>query len=354
MHPRCTPEQRQRGASTLLVALVLMTALTIVTLSVARTQLAEQRMANNHHWHTRLFLLADSGLAKGSQLLEESFHDLNWHSDPERDNGVARMMLAEDMSDINTELVFKRKDPSATFVLVQTASGHKDGSGLSARVSQLVRPLSVLSPLGESAPPLVVNCLEPTTAPLDVRPINADLDQAGDAVWLNRDQQCPPMPGVDTHRGSITKRALSADLWSTMFSITRGAFAAMAQEQIDLPVHERTYRVAQGDDLTAGRWGQSIGTPRHPVVLYFPAEAGCPGFGPGVQICGVVFIDADCNNPIASQTFELHGSLMINGNLNAADTPLRLNHIQVVDDRQTRLRFPILRNIAVPGSWSDF
>lgn len=355
MYSRCSPRHSQRGAATLLVALVLMMALTIVTLSVARTQLVEQRIANNHHWHTRLSLLADSGLAKGSQLLEQSLDRMDWRSDSGHNGEVSRMMLAEATADINTQLLFERKDPSAAFILVQATSGRNDGSGLQARASQFVRPLSVLSPLGESAPPLVINgCLDPITATLDVRPFNADLDQAGDAVWLNSDLQCPPMAGIDTHRGSVTERALGGNLWSAMFSVDRDTFIAMAEAQATLPAQERTYRVAEDGDLIADRWAQSAGTPKHPVALYFPAEAGCPRFAPGVQIYGVVFIDADCSEPVASQTFELHGSLMVDGNLNAAGALLRLNHIQVADDRATRLHFPVLRSVAVPGSWRDF
>jgi len=355
MHPGCTPLHAQRGAATLLVALVLMMALTIVTLSVARTQLVEQRIANNHHAYTRLFLLADSGLARGSQLLEQSLDRLEWRSDAGHNGEISRTMLAEGMSDIDTQLLFERKAPSAAYVLVQATSGRNDGSGLRARASQFVLPLSVLSPLGESAPPLVINgCLGPTTATLDIRPLHADLDQAGDALWQNSDLQCPPVAGIDPHRGTVTERALGEDLWPIVFSVDRDTFTAMAEAQATLPAQERTYRIVQNGDLVAGRWAQSTGTPEHPVALYFPAEAGCPGFAPGVQIYGVVFIDADCNEPIASQTFELHGSLMINGNLNTSGALLRLNHIQVADARQTRLRFPVLRSIAVPGSWSDF
>jgi hypothetical protein len=355
MHSRGSPQRAQRGAATLLVALVLMMALTIVTLSVARTQLVEQRIANNHHWHTRLFLLADSGLARGSQRLEQSLYRLDWRSDPGRNGEISRVLLAEATADINTQLLFERKDPSTAFILVQATSGRTDGSGLQARVSQFVRPLSVLSPLGESAPPLVINgCLDRLTATLDVRPFNADRDQAGDAVWLDSDLQCPPMSGIDTHRGSVTERAFGDDLWPAMFSVDRDTFFAMAEAQATLPAQERTYRVAEDGDLIAGRWAQSTGTPEHPVALYFPAEAGCPRFAPGVRIYGVVFIDADCSEPVASQTFELHGSLMVDGNLNAAGALLRLNHIQVADARATRLRFPVLRSVAVPGSWSDF
>ena len=46
MHPGYTPRHAQRGAATLLVALILMMALTIATLSVARTQLVEAEDGN--------------------------------------------------------------------------------------------------------------------------------------------------------------------------------------------------------------------------------------------------------------------------------------------------------------------
>ena len=48
MHPGYTPRHAQRGAATLLVALILMMVLTIATLSVARTQLVEQRIGHVH------------------------------------------------------------------------------------------------------------------------------------------------------------------------------------------------------------------------------------------------------------------------------------------------------------------
>jgi hypothetical protein len=305
--------------------------------------------------HTRLFLRAESALARGSQFLEDAAHVLNWSSDPDHRSEISRIVLDDVTHDVNTRLVFEKQDRSSAFVRIQAISGRNDDSDLQVRVTQFVRPLSVLSPLGEAAPPLVINgCLNPPTASLEVRPLNADQVQASDAVWLNSDVQCQPMSGIDTHQGTITARRLGEDLWSVMFSVDRDRFAAMAAEQTAVPEHERNYRVAEHQDLIAGRWAQSVGSVERPVALYFPAALGCPGFAAGVQIHGVVFVDADCGDPVATQAFEVHGSLMINGNLNAADAQLRLNHIQRADDHQTRLQFPVLRSVAVPGTWSDF
>jgi hypothetical protein len=223
------------------------------------------------------------------------------------------------------------------------------------RISRLVRPLSVLSPAAESAPPLVVNgCIALPAAGLDIRPLDADQDPAGDAIWLTRDAHCPPLSGIEVHQGRITERALGEDLWSTVFSVDRDSFSAMAADQERLPEVERTYWTAQSEDLVTGRWLQSLGTSERPVALYFPPDLGCPQFAPGVRIHGLVFIDVDCTGSVATHSFELYGSLVVNGNLDTGESRLQLNHIQVADDNQCRLRFPVLRSVAVPGSWSDF
>ena len=353
MLPYYAPRRSQRGSATLLMALALMIALTIMTLSVTRTQLLEQRIAGNHHWHTRLLFLSEAGLARGAQRLTGDGNDLTWHRPAGGAGTLHRMQLSEGAPDVDTQLVLQRPDTDATFVLIEATASRNDGSGLQVRTRQLVRPLSLLSPLGEAAPPLVVNgCLTATPTSLEVRPLNADLDPAADAVWLNSDRRCQPVPGIDTHRGPIADRPLSVDLWSVMLSIDRDRFTALATQQATLPEQQRTYRVAAPEDLAAGRWLQSAGNPQQPVALYFPAETGCPEFGPGVQIHGLVFIDADCR--VSTQNFELYGTLMINGALDTRGAKLQLNHVQVADKDRIRLRFPILRSVPVPGTWRDF
>jgi len=348
-----TVRRTQRGSATLLVALTLMMALTIATLSVARTQLVERRIAGNHHWHTRLLLRAEAGLATGFQLLTGYQAGLSWHALADGTGEFSRVGLSEEADDIDTQIILRRPHAGASFVLIEASSIRNDGSGMQVRSRQLVRPLSLLSPLGESAPPLVVKgCITATPASLEVRPLNAYLDHAGDAVWLDSDSRCQPGPGIVTHRGVISDRPLGEDLWSSMLSIDRDRFSALAVQQEALPENQRTYWIAAPDDLAAGRWLRSAGTPQRPVAIYFPAEIGCPRFGPGVQIHGLAFIDADCR--ISAQGLEIYGTLMINGNLDARGARLRLNHIQVADSDQEHLRFPVLRNIPVPGSWRDF
>jgi len=348
-------QQLQKGAATLLIALVLMMSITIVTLAVARTLVVEQRMANNDKWNTRLFLQAEAGLAKGLAHLTRSMRAMPWKQARDNNSRVDKLTVDSADPDIQTHVVFSRQSDSDPYISLQATSRRKDGSNIEMRISQSVRPLSVLTPLAESAPPLILNgCLTYTPITFDIRPLHADSDQAGDSVWLNEDRPCSTLHLIDTHNGLIQARKMEDDLWPLVFSVDREEFIALATEQSTRADSDRNYWLAQDSDLNSGRWHRSLGAADRPVALVFPAETGCPEFSAGVRLYGVVFIDTDCPEPIAAYGFEVFGTLIINGNLNTGDSKLRLNHIQHADAQQTRLRFPVLRSVRVPGSWKDF
>jgi len=345
----------QKGAATLLIALLLMMSTTIVTLEVAHTLVVEQRMANNDNWNTRLNLQAEAGLAKGLAYLTRSLQSMSWQQATDNNTLVDTMTVSSPPPDIQTDVVFSRPADSDQYIFIQARSRRDDASTLQAGISRYVRPLSVLTPLAESAPPLILNgCLTSLPISFDIRPMNADSDQARDSVWLNRDSACSTLHLIDTHNGLTQATITGDDLWPLIFSVSREAFNSLATEQNTLADSDRNYWLAQDSDLNTGRWNQSLGSADRPVALYFPAAIGCPEFSDGVRLYGVVFIDTDCPEPIADYSFEVFGTLIINGNLNTANTKLRLNHIQLADRQQTRLQFPVLRSAPVPGTWKDF
>jgi len=345
----------QAGSATLLIALVLMMSITIGTLSVARTLVVEQRMASNANGNTRLLLQAERGLAKGIVYLTHSLQTMSWQQATNNNTLVEKITVASAEPDIQTHVIFSRPADAVQYISIQATSSRDDGSALQAVVSQTVRPLSVLTPLAESAPPLVVNgCPTAIAISFDIRPLDADSDQAGDSVWLYGTSACSTLHLIDSHNGLIRTRATTDDLWSLFFSVSREEFTSLASEQDWLAESDRDYWLAQDGDMNSGRWQRSLGSAGRPVALYFPAAAGCPEFSDGVRLFGLVFIDADCAEPVAAHSLEVFGTLIVNGNLNAGDTRLRLSHIQRADSRQTRLRFPLLRSIPVPGTWKDF
>ncbi len=345
----------QMGAATLLMALVLMLAITIGTLGVARTLVVEQRMAANHDLHSRLFSEAETGMAEGLAHLTRSLQGDAWTARSDQHTLIEEVSVDAADPAIETSVTFNQPADWHQYLSVQARSRSVDNGNMEVGVSQSVRPLSVLTPVAESAPPLVLNgCLERVPLSIDIRPENADTAQAGASVWFNHARPCPALAIIDTHGGQPQAKALEDDLWPLVFSLSRQEFESLETEQGALGDGDRSYWLVQANDLVSGRWDRSLGSADRPVALYFPAATGCPQFSDGVRLYGLVFIDTECLEPIAARRFELYGTLIVNGDLNVGATQLRLNHIQLADARQNRLRFPILRSVSIPGSWKDF
>ena len=346
---------RQTGAATLLMALVLMISATAITLAVARSHIVEQRISSNSNWHAQLRLAAEEGLARGRVILDDSITTLVWKSLPPAGYVSLAPVSDSGSADIRTEVVYIRKLTTGKFVTIQSTAQRIDNSGMQVRVSQQVRSLSVLAPAAENAPPLVLaGCLLPVTAGFHIRPVNADSDQAGEAVWTPHSAVCPFPAGIDIHQGWLRRKLNGPDLWKSVFSVSRQQFEALAAADQSRPPAKRRYWSVDPSLMRGGIWSDSVGSAKQPVVLYFPASNVCPEFGPGVQIHGLVFIDTDCPLPIGNTTLTIYGSLVVNGNLSVPPMNLQLNHIQQADRRLTGLEFPPLRNVLVPGTWKDF
>ncbi|MDT8386405.1 MAG: hypothetical protein RQ736_02745 [Thiogranum sp.] len=355
MKRRIKDRHRQYGAASLLVALVLMMSITVITLAVARTGLYEQRMAANDHWNVRLSLHAEAALARVRHLMLKDLDSLAWHPQQYGEMQISQVPDASEDPDIEVIVELKRSPDARDLVLIEATARRRDGSGLAAHAGHWARRLSILTPLGETAPPLVLNgCISGEAAGSHIRPWRADMDNAGTAAWLSSRGACTLTTAVDLHGGELLEANLGRDLWSDLFSIDRETFGAFATAEKARPQPQRRYYQALPGDLVGGRWARSLGSPSRHVALYFPAALGCPEFAPGVRIFGIAFIDSGCSSHLAQQRLEIYGSLIINGGLDATAGQLRLNHISLADQRYTQLHFPILRSVPVPGSWSDF
>ncbi|VAW75287.1 hypothetical protein MNBD_GAMMA13-366 [hydrothermal vent metagenome] len=339
----------------MLITLVLSLSITLVTLSVAKTQLTEQRLSANDSWHTRLSFEAQSRWSDAVANLIINFETLAWR--PVADNNTVineSIYISPDNSTL-TEIRYLRPNALSRFVEVQTVANRNDGSRLKTRYHQIVRVLTVLTPQAESPAPLILNgCLTSAPSRLIIRPLNSDTDFAGEAIWVSATAPCPALALIDSHSGTIVERMRDQPLWSVLFSVSMEDFTAMAAAEQALPVDERRYWYIEPTDPPDQRWAQSLGSATQPVVLYFPADFGCPRFSPGVRIFGVVFVDSSCTDPIAEIRLEIVGALAINGNLNAGSADVFLNHIQLADDSLSVLNLPVLRSVKVPGSWRDF
>jgi hypothetical protein len=345
----------ERGSVSLLVALVLMVAMTLVTLSVARTQLTETRLAGNARWYTLLFSIAESEWERATAVLTDTPEQLVWTSSSAGNELKSHTKIRNTAEGVETALLYDRADSGSRMVDIQTISSQSGRIGLAARTHQTVRLLTVLSPLAELAPPLVIRgCLATESANIHIRPINSDTDAAGDALWHYASAPCPAFESIDLHGGRIARKPIEGPLWSNFFSISRDDFAQLALSDLSLPMAQRRYWWVAPSSLVGGEWHYSLGSADKPVVVYFPQTTGCPRFSAGVRIFGVVFIDTACAQPLASTRLELVGTLVINGNANSGHASVQLNHIQAADRQQSQLSLPTVKVVKIPGSWKDF
>jgi PilX N-terminal len=345
---------RQRGMASLIVALVLMMSMTLFTLSAARTQLAETRMAGNEHGQARLRLLAESAWEKAVPPLTLQPPRLRWRPDTAAGGSLlSETTPAGAASGFDTLVQYRRANADSPVIDIEAIVRRAGDHALSGRVGRSLRLLTVLSPLAETAPPLVIaGCLSASAA-VDIRPLNSDNAKAGDAVWRFGAARCGWPATVDLHAGGVVDKPPAGDLWTKVFSVSRRAYARLAAAERALAPGRRRYWLA-GTAGAGAPWRLSLGSARRPVVLVFPAAAGCPRFAAAVRIYGVVFIDADCNRPLATAGLEITGSLAVNGGVDAGDARLRLNHIHTADPAQARLALPVLRTVNIPGSWRDY
>ena len=277
----------QRGAATLLMALVLMMALTVITMSVAKTRVNAEQINANQQWQTRLFVAAES---KQEEILSNIVSLTGWTQDPVSGQQHYQESGRGSDSQIETVLTLRRSPPPQRFIDMQVTARRDDGSTLAVQISQHVRQLTILSPIAETAPPLILGgCPASFPTELHIYPRNADSDQASDAIWLTKAASCPGLTNTDLHSGAITTRSTSYELRDMLFTLDRDAYAELANRERNLPASQRQYWLVQPSDLNSGRWSLSVGTVNQHVLLYFPEDAGCPTFADGVQIHGFVF-----------------------------------------------------------------
>lgn len=146
-------------------------------------------------------------------------------------------------------------------------------------------------------------------------------------------------------------------LWSTVFGeIGRDELKAVAERYPDRLLW------IDGDASYAGwsegEWQQNVGTPQHPVILFFDKSVGCPSITGHVQVHGVVYFEDDGCEAHHWENGVLHGTLALSGGLQALGGSVQLMATEL--DFSAELDDPrfgwthALHYFPVPGSWRDF
>ncbi|MFN2308480.1 MAG: hypothetical protein ABR553_01915 [Gammaproteobacteria bacterium] len=352
---------RQRGAATLLIGLVLVLASVALAISVAHTAVLEQRMARNTLLASQSAEAAQAGLGFASAWLKHRRPE--WIVQPDG-TAVASpghnppRLSSAGGGDFAVNLTYERRAGWAGFIRVEATASPAAAPEIAARVSQFLRPVGVLTQAGETAPPLLIDGCADVSAAGGLYPLGADTPEAAAAIATSADAACITAGAL--HGGAARGDAFPpGGLWAQVFSVGRAEFQALAAEQaaLDLPPTERDYWWAEAADLTAGEWRRDLGRPERPIVLVIPASLGCPRFAGGVQLIGLVLIEANCTDTPAWGEVRIYGTLALAGA--AHPTPLgpgsRLLHISHAPPATaTRIEPPPLEILPLAGSWRDF
>lgn len=350
----------QHGAATLVVCLALVIACTALAISLAHTTTMERRMARNTLLAKQAQEAAIAGLNFGNAWLKRQRPD--WLvmaggrevATPD-DNPPALQSRTGDAFAVN--LTFERDALWQGYILVRATASPASAVEIEARASQYVRPTSVLTVAGETAPPLIVDGCADLSGASDLYPADADTTYAGAAVATSDLAACIHAGGSSLHGGTVQGEAFAVgDLWGYLFTVDRAELESLAAEQaaLELPANLRDYWWVSAGDLSAGEWRHSLGSLQRPVVLVVPAELGCPRFSGGAQIVGLVFIEADCTGAPAWGDVRIHGSLTVAGGVDALGPTSRLSHIGQLPGGPARIELPPLEVTQLAGSWKDF
>lgn len=361
MTPPTTLTGSQQGIATLTVSLTLLTAITLLSIAFAHSEMMEQRITNNQLRASEAAQAAEAGLAFGRAWL--SRHRARW-----RDTGTATQSSVPDSDapeiqgnhgdTFVIDITFHRTALQPYYVKIRAVARARSEPGLVASTEAYVRPQTVLSQTGESSPPLVIDgCIPVVTGTPDIYPRHADSPDAAIAIASPGNGGCLSLDALDLHGGDAQTQAfLPGQAWEYVFRISKSEMKALADAELaaNLPTAQRSYWWADTTDLVGQTWTRSLGSPDNPVVLVVPAHLACPRLGAGTLIYGVVFVEGGCKGTADWGSARIYGSLVIDGALGQLSPELRLAHISVASKNHEELLLPLIRAPMVPGTWRDF
>ncbi len=355
--------KNQSGAATLVTAMALMMATSSMVLATVHAQLLNSRANGNVRDSVKDYLLAEAGLDYAIEYLSNQLYKINWINNGSSQETDKPPMPSAWLNKLDTQhrklqLTLSRSLQQPEFIEITSKASNSINSRYALEIKQTVRPLSILSPEGEQAPPLVLNgCVMDTSGHPDLYPAKTLTLQQSSAIWSSMKQPCHNLKNVDLHNGILNSQRFKAgNLWNLLFSVSRTEYTQLVASELSQKqnIQQRHYWLVNKSDLQNGHWTQSLGTAQQPIVLVFPANLGCPAITAGTIIYGIVFYESDCtasNQPLQG---DIYGTMAINGSLGVYSEHLKLAHISQASHPEVALKFPILKIPRLLGTWRDF
>lgn len=350
---------KQQGAATLMMSMIVMVAVTLLSIYSAKTAVIEQRISANEYRAMEVNQAASAGLDYALIWLGTSGNNVNWSAGTNPDcSGTfdeSGSLTGPDITAANSDtygisLIFCRNTAVNTNVIqvASTASANSD-SNIRKTVRVYTRAIpGPVQPTFSAAPLTLSGCLSNVNGNPDVWPV------PGGTAIETKDSSLPciTVGNLGLNGGSVDNTIPDAqDMWNYVFSMSRAEIQALAaaEDAASIPDSQRKFVWV----TDSGNFHRSIGSPTNFAVVVFAPSADCPKINGGPDIYGVVFIDSDCPAANGFGGADFYGSAVVNGNINK----LNANTDFYANSGVAALSGPTFPGGFAPreiGTWNDF
>jgi len=357
---------RQNGALTLMMSIIIMIAVTLLSIYSAKTAVIEQRISVNEYRSMELEQAASAGLDYALIWLATSGNSVSWSaglspacSGTFNENGS---MSAPDISAANSDtytlsVVFCRNTAvNDNVIQVSSTATATSDNNLAKTVRVYTRAEQGPVNPGFAAAPLTLSgCMSNVNGNPDVWPIpggTAIETKAGSSGCIDTGHLGLDGAGTIVPAGTIDFTIPDAqDMWDYVFTKSRAEIQALAADEVAAGIPDDQRRYVWVTD--PGNFHRSIGSPTHFAVVVFASVANCPTINGNPSIYGVVFVDSDCPAANGFGGADFYGSAIVNGDINKlnANTNFHANSGVVT---LTGPSFPAGFAPREIGTWNDF
>ncbi len=360
---------RQQGAATLLVVTMLALAMTVISLTTARTGIMEQQIVGNDLRAREAFEAANAGIEYGIAYLTNdsaysNYKRLTWtNSDGNQSslpNTASENITLGDFSYM-LNVTYQRELKSSYIKVLSIATETHDNT-ITATNEQYVK-------VQFNAPPLVIDgCLDGVVGGPDLYigtradsiAVGTSNSSANQGVWgdgNDADNPCLKQGHLNAHGGQPVGALFPpGKAWEYIFgTTTREQIKARADAEVAARIADSDRNYVWVSD--SGNYHTSWGSPTHPVILVFDAAADCPRINGSPTIYGIVFVDAPCSaNGWGGAA--IYGSVVINGNVSKLNANTAIHDWTDASGTVKSLgnSFSFINDgiYKIPGTWKDF
>lgn len=407
--------KRQRGMATLIISLVLLLAMSILTLSTSRTVIMEQRMTGNDIRAKEVGEAAEAGLEYGIAWAGKNAIPWPGGGNTLTCPGGTGCPALQAITGTSTQesyniasLIYTRPSAASDYIRVTvTVAGNADNT-ITATQEAYVKPGGLLTSDGKLPPPIVTDgCLTDIVGTPNAHVKWTDLDADGvqdanewdDANWngvidagewvdtnangvvdnefgsaaltshakMNGTDPCLDPGHLDTGGGILGPVTMpdnngdpTDNLWEYYFSVTPLQFQAAASTT--LSTTPGAYWVTSTGNWPGGVYGTPPNPPGDltgsPVVIVF--EYGCPKPTGNTTVYGILFFleNGGCNGAVDSMNgwgnVTVYGSVAAVGGIDKMNANLEIYGVGSDPAAMNTITFAPIDVSRIPGTWRDF